>query len=106
MEDNEALLFKNVKRFSQYSGYTKTLKFEGEFKGDQTRRDIVAIDALHFADYKSENTILINEQYKPKYILRELNKAMLAFQLESWNISSGKWGCGVFNGNLALKFLL
>ena len=38
-------------------------------------------------------------------ILRELNKACLAFKVQD-NISTGKWGCGAFNGNVILKFLL
>lgn len=37
-------------------------------------------------------------------ILRELNKAFVAYKKPTYSnvngISTGKWGCGVFNGNV------
>ena len=68
---------------------------------------IVAIDAYNFG-----NT---DEQYKPKFVLRELNKAYVGFcrgleEIESGvelsAVATGNWGCGVFRGDPRLKFLL
>jgi hypothetical protein len=43
----------------------------------------------------------VNDQYKPTFIDRELNKAYVGFQNPEPNnhivpVASGNWGCGVF----------
>ena len=79
-----------------------TLKFEG-ISSDKIRSDILAIDALHFGD----KNIPITDQYTVKFILRELNKVCVGYASTlDKPISTGKWGCGVFNGDNDLKFLL
>jgi hypothetical protein len=72
---------------------------------------IVAIDAM---DYRYVDT---EEQYKWSVMRRELTKLLAAFLApveahggvppeEASNVATGNWGCGVFAGDLELKFLL
>lgn len=48
------------------------------------------------------------EQFTHQKMLREINKSYCAFSMiPAGNaIASGKWGCGVFNGDPYLKTLL
>ena len=56
MLNHEAIFIGNVKRFSNYSGFSKTLKLTNiELNGH--KKDIIAIDAVHFEKSK------IQEQY-------------------------------------------
>lgn len=98
-----------VERFNNYSGYGEDFTWEGDhidqtpFDDNKRRRTaIVAIDALHFARSK--------DQFYPSAILRELNKAYVGFHSrESSNlapIATGNWGCGAFQGDKKLKFLI
>jgi len=48
MSYNEVLMFRNMRRFANYKGYSSTLEFAGSADNDVKRRDIVAIDALKF----------------------------------------------------------
>ena len=65
----------------------------------------MAIDATNYRGNEQE-------QYCATSIQRELTKATIGFQcLDSGFhlphiIASGNWGCGVFRGNVILKFLL
>ncbi|XP_042908512.1 poly(ADP-ribose) glycohydrolase isoform X2 [Parasteatoda tepidariorum] len=106
----EALIITGVEQYSKYSGYSDDFTWEGNFD-DPTLRDswgrkcteIVAMDATHFRS--------TNEQYKSFRIERELNKAFSGFY-EDANpenlsaVATGNWGCGAFNGNPLLKFLI
>ncbi len=47
MDQNEAILIKNAWKTNRYSGYNRTLKFEGTVEGE-VRNDILAIDALYY----------------------------------------------------------
>ena len=47
MLDHEAYFIGNVKRFSDYTGYGKTLEFSKAYV-DGGKKDIIAIDALCF----------------------------------------------------------
>lgn len=59
---------------------------------------------------------MLDDQFRQELILRELNKAYIAFKptaLEPrrpdgtlFPLSAGHWGCGVFHGNKELKLLL
>ena len=73
-------------------------------------RCIVAFDAIHFTEQMSHR-----EQFEPKQIIREINKAYAAClsPAEGEEISTarrmfatGKWGCGAFNGHPQLKFII
>ena len=47
---NEAIIIRNVKRYGEYDGYSKTLKFKhtGLYLEQEVRRDVIAMDAFKF----------------------------------------------------------
>ncbi|CAJ1080265.1 poly(ADP-ribose) glycohydrolase isoform X2 [Xyrichtys novacula] len=111
LDDNECLIITGTQQYSKYTGYAQTYKWTGCHQ-DTTPRDgwqrrcteIVAIDALLFRSFL--------EQFNPKSIDRELNKAYCGFarpEEKSQNlaaVATGNWGCGVFGGDTRLKALL
>ncbi|CAD8062855.1 unnamed protein product [Paramecium primaurelia] len=131
MDDNEAILIKNVIRFNDYDGYGQTFRQKDEdyfkliqnssFKQNnefsQQKEDvnkltqnkkiiknhILCMDALYYKNWQL--------QFDQVCINRELTKSYIAFSLaldytNNENISTGKWGCGIFNGDVQLKFLI
>ncbi|CAD8121070.1 unnamed protein product [Paramecium sonneborni] len=131
MEDNEAILIKNVIRFNDYDGYESTFRWKDEqyinpyqekFNIDRTdnrlkqdnlqseiyekkliKNHILCMDAKCYRDWMTQFE-LIN-------IKRELLKSYVAFSLALYYtknevISTGKWGCGIFNGDSHLKFYI
>ncbi|MBN3296953.1 PARG glycohydrolase, partial [Amia calva] len=110
--DQDCLRIIGTQRYSIYSGYSDSYKWDGPFE-DLTPRDewhrriteIVAIDALEFKHY--------NEQFNIGKVNRELNKAFCGFQgdrrtdpsLQS-AVATGNWGCGAFKGDAKLKALI
>ncbi len=110
MIDNEAFLIQGIERFCKYEGYETTFKFKEKYNDNNivssNLRDssIVAIDALNFYEQKVE-------EFSMKALLREINKAYIGFNADGFDgntkfISTGKWGCGAFGGNVQLKFLI
>lgn len=109
LKPNEAILITGVERYSDYTGYASTFKWNGNYE-DQTQWDtsrrklctIVAIDALEFRD--------ANHQFREELMLREMNKAFVGFYHELSStapaVASGNWGCGAFRGEPLLKSLL
>ncbi|CAD8127850.1 unnamed protein product [Paramecium sonneborni] len=112
MAKDEAVLIKNVIRFNDYIGYESTFRYKAEKYFDSQiiennkepiKNDILCMDALYYSDWIS--------QFEDKFIKRELKKSYIAFSLaidqsEKESISTGKWGCGIFNGDSELKFLI
>ncbi|KAK2887892.1 poly(ADP-ribose) glycohydrolase isoform X2 [Channa argus] len=108
LADNECVLITGSQQFSCYSGFGDTFEWAGPYRDNLERdnwcrlkRQIVAIDALHFR-YR-------NDQYNKSKINRELNKAYCGFKGHGDNspdIATGKWGCGAFNGDPELKALI
>ncbi|KAJ3317324.1 hypothetical protein HDV06_001700, partial [Boothiomyces sp. JEL0866] len=99
LEENEALVIRNATVFSDYEGYARSLKFK-EYQNDCFVSDIIAIDALRF---EKKNSLL---ELKKDTITREINKAYVGFSQVKDRIVTGNWGCGAFNGNQELKFLI
>lgn len=113
MADNQALYFSNFRRYAYYEGFQKSIKFAGPASPGEVRKDFIAIDALNFNLKMSDFGGLKHspaEQFTPKCILRELNKALIGFTLPEDSrfkaIATGKWGCGVFHGDNHLKFVI
>ena len=112
MQDTEAISVIGVEQFSCYSGYGDSFQFEGRMK-DETDRDtsgrrltcLVAMDAIRF----SGDTEL---QFDVPKVLRELNKAFVAFggqnsrEVRLPAVATGNWGCGAFGGDPRLKLLI
>jgi len=110
LDPNETLLVTGVERFSSYSGYAQTYKFQKDYI-DLTPRDrwgrrfteLVAMDAHVFHIYA--------DQFSPAMLKRELNKANCAFASSIGPdclpaIATGNWGCGAFGGDARLKALI
>ena len=77
------ILFEFQLRFSHYSGYGGTFKFEKIFEQNQIENisDILVIDASMGKNFSG---------------IRDLNKAYVGFINTTRNlISTGNWGCGV-----------
>ncbi|TPX33328.1 hypothetical protein SmJEL517_g03691 [Synchytrium microbalum] len=114
LENNETLFVMGSERFSSYIGYAETFRWEDNFV-DSTARDglgrrrteIVAVDAIDFSRKPAY------DQFRERYILRELNKAYAGFLPstltcldENAPIATGNWGCGAFKGDLELKAVI
>ncbi|RMZ94362.1 poly(ADP-ribose) glycohydrolase-like, partial [Brachionus plicatilis] len=107
MANNECIIIRGSEQFSTYSGYAWSFKWSGNFEDNiqkdkcgRKMTDVLAIDALYYQDSKI--------QYKKKFIDREITKAYIGFSsgAKQMPIASGNWGCGVFNGDIQLKFII
>eukprot|EP00002_Diphylleia_rotans_P037108 TRINITY_DN8264_c0_g1_i1.p1 TRINITY_DN8264_c0_g1~~TRINITY_DN8264_c0_g1_i1.p1 ORF type:complete len:584 (-),score=128.39 TRINITY_DN8264_c0_g1_i1:143-1894(-) len=117
MADNESVHILGAERYSDYKGYARTFQFSKdhfdstERYGDRIGTYIVAIDA----------TERVRSQFDPELVDRELNKAFCGFQgitrknsptlmhadfPEYSEVATGNWGCGVFGGDVRLKFVI
>jgi len=117
LQDKEVLLTQGVEKFCTHSGFSNSFAFAKDYKDTcplaQTEnatldREIIMMDAL---DFKKNKDIF---QFSEDAIFRELNKAYVGFLGDDVKaedtpkkpIWTGKWGCGVYGGNVQLKFLL
>ncbi|KAL9650724.1 hypothetical protein ABK040_001778 [Willaertia magna] len=92
LNDDEVVIIKNVMRYSDYTGYSLTFKFNGLYEPLGRVHDVLVVDATTC------------DQFTTDMIKRDLNKAYMSFNGIKEGISTGKWGCGVFGGDLHLKF--
>uniref|UniRef100_A0A8R1IGI3 Poly(ADP-ribose) glycohydrolase n=1 Tax=Caenorhabditis japonica TaxID=281687 RepID=A0A8R1IGI3_CAEJA len=120
MKQNQAISIVGAQAYSSYSGYSYNTKWEPLKRCDERqntpewrdkfqrlRIECLAIDALHF---KGTPQTTLRQQLKREMIFRELHKAYVGFSAQPGfteiPIVSGWWGCGAFNGNKPLKFLI
>jgi len=103
MLDNEAILMVGAERFTKHSGYGSSFTYHSEYLDqrnydEQNRLDsyMVGIDALELMGRHKE-------QFQVELVVRELNKAYAGFEGANRKIVSGKWGCGIFEGDPELK---
>ncbi|KAI9337488.1 hypothetical protein BDR26DRAFT_863691 [Obelidium mucronatum] len=101
LADDEVIVIRNVKRFVEYTGYGKSFAFVGPVD-EHVVLDLLVMDAVcmnHFA---------------VSSVLRDMNKAALAFSaaalatsgsVEGEAVVTGHWGCGMFGGNKTHKFI-
>lgn len=115
LEDNESVVIKGCERFSSYKGYSSSFKWDGDYV-DTTKRDkwnrlhthVLAIDALPFSRSLT--------QFEQSNVNRELVKCYSGLKKTLENMKSpgnthpavatGNWGCGAFNGDKQLKFII
>eukprot|EP00050_Salpingoeca_kvevrii_P010786 m.10398 g.10398 ORF g.10398 m.10398 type:complete len:720 (-) comp3077_c0_seq2:78-2237(-) len=112
LSDRESVVITGAERYSNYSGYSSSLKFEGDMK-DKTPRSrsgfictqIVAIDAERYVPFE--------KQLEARHLDRELRKAYCGFSpLDTPDsrrpppVATGNWGCGAFKGDPYLKCLI
>ncbi|ULT97501.1 hypothetical protein L3Y34_005368 [Caenorhabditis briggsae] len=126
MEPDEAISIVGAQVFSSYQGYSGKLKwkimepldalsnnplYRDEFGRLQT--EALAINAIKFFGRQSKN---LEQQLEENNIRKELIKCGIAFCAQNQQsdygsfdkipIVSGWWGCGAYNGNKPLKFLI
>jgi poly(ADP-ribose) glycohydrolase len=116
MLENEAIHIVGAEQFSMYTGYARSLQFDGpckhQYPTDQDGTPLVALTAMDALDLRFGDKSL-SMQMSLDAELRELEKAAVAFApvsemaLKTWPIvATGNWGCGVFGGNTLLKAVL
>lgn len=102
MAEGDALQISGLERFVSSSGFRNTFEVQGPYQsnpnGDQSLKTITAMDA--------SVTRRLPEQLSTKMLDRDILKAVAGFNgLSGHKIATGNWGCGVFGGNINVKFL-
>ncbi|OWZ06636.1 Poly(ADP-ribose) glycohydrolase [Phytophthora megakarya] len=118
LEPHEAFVIHGTERYSAYQGYGGSFVYGGNFDdttelvalpdGCQRRECvIVGIDATDYSSARMER------QYTRGHVWRDLVKAFAGFAYPTarddkrcWPVATGNWGCGVFQGDRELKFLI
>ncbi|VDL89193.1 unnamed protein product [Schistocephalus solidus] len=112
---HEAALVFGAERFSNYTGYSGSFKWAGDFReaehcesrdaAGRWKKVTAVIDAVRFTNPRV--------QFQKSFIQRELNKAYIGFtdlaapyERLPATVISGHWGCGAYRGNKALKALI
>uniref|UniRef100_A0A1I7U650 Poly(ADP-ribose) glycohydrolase n=1 Tax=Caenorhabditis tropicalis TaxID=1561998 RepID=A0A1I7U650_9PELO len=119
MEPDEAISIVGAQVYSSYTGYSGKLKYSNlrpEHSIQNLHRDeygrikteAIAINAIKFFGRQSKN---LGEQLEERNLKKELMKSGVGFcaqgaEFEGIPIVSGWWGCGAYNGNKPLKFLI
>ncbi|CAD8114192.1 unnamed protein product [Paramecium primaurelia] len=108
MDENEAILIQNIMMDTDRHLDEKMKIIVNQFSKIQKLQKsyLSNISQLISLCYKNWQM-----QFDQVYINRELTKSYVAFSLElnytnNENISTGKWGCGIFNGDVQLKILI
>ena len=111
MDENDGIGIFNTIQYSNYKGYAQSFEFNGTnifgFPSNIKRNRIIAIDAER--NDKQLNSVDLNNYQR--IINRDIYKAFAGFHLITLDmgfeksISTGNWGCGVYNGIFELKFL-
>lgn len=103
LQDNEVVAISGVRQYNQYQGYSDSLRWQKGIVEAVDGRVLLAIDA---EDYRKRE----HQQYHHKAVTREVKKAMLGFAATpappAYEVVTGNWGCGVFKGDIQLKFLI
>jgi len=104
MLPTEAIEVCGIERYSQYSGYSRSFQFAGNFIDESDGARLVAMDAAAWP---------MDFQYSEHGLQRELNKARAGFLQSEADadvamapVATGNWGCGVFGGDAQLKSLI
>ncbi|MEC7987131.1 MAG: poly(ADP-ribose) glycohydrolase [Myxococcota bacterium] len=108
MRPNEAIAMVGAEQFAVPQGYGWSFSNGGVHQDSTPVQEgvlqsfLVALDAC---DYRRRDP---RSQYQEVDILRDVNKAYIAFGAPFGPriVATGNWGCGVFGGNPALKLLL
>jgi poly(ADP-ribose) glycohydrolase len=108
MSDNEAIIMRGSIPYSKCNGYGLSLTFGEDIKETHKETVIAAMDAI---DYRHNG---VHKQFHINHFHRELKKAYVAFSKSdkkddpenNKKISTGKWGCGAFLGDVSWKSLL
>ena len=93
MKSEEIIIIKGARRFSKYTGFLNSFKWNG-IHNDVLIQDQIGLDACTKYHFSTEN------------VNRDIMKAYTGFKLSNNTvISTGLWGCGAFGGDIVHKFL-
>jgi len=101
MEDNEIIMLQNIHRYSKYTGYLHSFRFES-FHTDHSGFYSLAVDSVMSGHFGTES------------VFRDLGKILVGYEVSAKMMkqkglpikaSTGNWGCGAFGGDHSLKFL-
>lgn len=109
MNNIQSISMSGFEQFSDYTGYGGSLKFKGDYHDNRIYENntfkslMIAVDALPIFQLKCD-------QFNFIVSFREFIKFITGLQgnadLKLNSCSTGKWGCGVFGGNVYIKFLI
>jgi len=102
LDDNEAIVIVGAKKYGDYSGYGRTVRYEGSFPQEWTwsARTIIAIDAVPGPGN-------LSRQLTDNVMDREIRKAVAGFSAARGAVvATGHWGCGAFGGDMEVKCLV
>ena len=92
MHDTEVVVVHGCRRYSAYRGYLFNFEYAGPWEGPSDVQVILTMDAC------------TDSHFSERSVLRDIQKAALCFR-GSGTVSTGRWGCGVFGGTPAHKFV-
>lgn len=82
LTDNEGLTIFGTKQFSNYSGYSKSFKYEKSISQEERICHMSVLDAISFSRFPKRT------QFYKEFIIRELSKALLCFDFAASKVSS------------------
>ncbi|CBY08840.1 unnamed protein product [Oikopleura dioica] len=114
MKKEESIIVTGVQRFSRYTGYADSFRFDGAFEDPLVHlrdcygripTEVFAIDAVNYVyPYPGDSP---HDQFSARSIKRDILKAYTAFKgCTPATIATGNWGCGAFGGDPELKFVI
>lgn len=124
MAPGEAIIITGAEQFAATSGYMFGLRHAGPYRDLVTPRgpdgsvlvSLVAIDAIRFSSSSTDRGQIFGNNGDCAPLLREITKALAGFADPGPgtecsasifpSISTGNWGCGVFNGDLITKAMV
>jgi hypothetical protein len=124
MGPGEAIVITGAEQFAATSGYMFGLTFAGPHRDQSTPRApdgsvlvaLTAIDAIRFPPSVTDRGQIFGDRGDCAPLLREIRKALAGFSdpgpgtecsASAYpSISTGNWGCGVFNGDLVTKAVI
>lgn len=110
MAPNEAIIIAGARSYNTYSGYGRSFAWKSQYvkplplktPTGQYKTCLIAIDAIKGGT-----------EGRSDLLMRELGKAYAGFSVKNKQIgfntstiSTGKWGCGYFNGDDLIKLLV
>lgn len=114
LEDDEALVLINAEKFStiKEGTYGRTTQYGARYTGPRVYNEtIVAVDALYFGPRDKQRDVVAVKREIVKFsagilaVERALGASVLKDSFKQ-RIATGNWGCGAFNGDVELKFLI
>lgn len=92
LRPGEVAVTRHARRFSEHTGFGADFECAGAWRRRPREQSILTMDAVR------------EEHFSFEANLRDIRKAYLCFS-GCGSVSTGRWGCGVFGGSPAQKFV-